>query len=360
MGCAFSVIEDNHIHHICSKQELGGAELGGIKLHAAIDVILRRNHIHHCVRGLWLDWQAQGTRVTGNLFHDNVPPADAEVNDNLGEDILLEVSHGPTLIDNNLLLSEFACRFCSHGIALVHNLIAGSFTFVGEGTEDGTKRFPSPRCTPYHVPHRTELAGLMTILHGDARFYHNIFVQKPIREDIMAYTNGDIWCGPGKFQFVCGTKPYNGYPTAEAYFRQFSAENAGLEDAYYDHLPVYTGGNAYFNGAQPCDVEQDAFVDEVHLVFLKLEEKDGRWTLHTNLYQYLQTRELPVIDTAFLGEAFEPEQPFEQPDGSPVVFDRDYFGISFGESPLCGPFADRMEHIALQREHAKKGEPTNG
>ena len=40
----FSLIEDNHIHHINNKQNLAGAEIGGIKMHAAIDVIIRRNH----------------------------------------------------------------------------------------------------------------------------------------------------------------------------------------------------------------------------------------------------------------------------------------------------------------------------
>jgi hypothetical protein len=74
LGGVFSIIEDNHIHHINNKQNLAGAEIGGIKMHAAIDVIIRRNHFHHCTRGLWLDWQAQGTRVTQNLFHDNTLP----------------------------------------------------------------------------------------------------------------------------------------------------------------------------------------------------------------------------------------------------------------------------------------------
>jgi len=36
MGCVFSTIEDNHIHHINNMMELGGAEISGIKLHAAI------------------------------------------------------------------------------------------------------------------------------------------------------------------------------------------------------------------------------------------------------------------------------------------------------------------------------------
>ena len=74
LGGVFSLIEDCHIHHINNKQNLAGAEIGGIKMHAAIDTVIRHNHIHHCTRGIWLDWQAQGTRVTGNLFHDNTAP----------------------------------------------------------------------------------------------------------------------------------------------------------------------------------------------------------------------------------------------------------------------------------------------
>ena len=68
--------------------------MAGIKFHAAIDVEISRNHIYRTCRGLWLDWMAQGTRVTGNLFHDN-----------LTEDLFVEVDHGPFLVDNNLFLS---------------------------------------------------------------------------------------------------------------------------------------------------------------------------------------------------------------------------------------------------------------
>ena len=63
LGCVFSVIEDNHIHHIATKREFYGYEIGGIKLHAAIDTVIRHNLIEDCTLGTWLDWQAQGTRV---------------------------------------------------------------------------------------------------------------------------------------------------------------------------------------------------------------------------------------------------------------------------------------------------------
>lgn len=348
LGGVFSIIEDNHIHHINNKQDLAGAEIGGIKMHAAIDVIYRRNHIHHCTRGLWLDWQAQGTRVTQNLFHDNVPPAGTKIENGLalGEDIFVEVSHGPTLIDNNLLLSDCACRLSTQGLAFVHNLIAGSFTFVGQGTDNNGVAFPTPRYTPYHVPHRTEVAGFMTILHGDARFYNNIFVQKPVRRDLETYAEHAGCAGKDRFQFTCGTLPYDGYPDADAYFGKFTeacALDGTNRDLYYDHLPVYTGGNVYFNGAAPCDSERKAYVDTEHIVTLKLTEEKGSIVLKTDLYQYLPEQNNPVVSSALLGEAFEPEQRFEDPDGLPITFWQDYLDVRRGFAPLSGPFSCRDE-----------------
>lgn len=87
--------------------------------------------------------------------------------DGIGEDIFIEISHGPTLVDNNVLLSDRAMKLATQGVAVVHNMIAGSFTAVGRGVNNGSEKPPSPRYTPYHVPHRTEINGFMTVLHGD-------------------------------------------------------------------------------------------------------------------------------------------------------------------------------------------------
>ncbi len=348
LGGVFSIIEDNHIHHINNKQNLAGAEIGGIKMHAAIDVVIRRNHFHHCTRGLWLDWQAQGTRVTQNLFHDNVPPVGTKIADkiSMGEDIFIEVSHGPTLVDNNLLLSNCAARISTQGTAFVHNLIAGSFTWVGAGVDNGGGKFPSPRYTPYHVPHRTEVAGFMTILHGDARFYNNIFVQQEIRQDLIDFAESEGAYSLSQYQFVCGTSPYDGYPSAETYFAQFKRENTvchANREIYYDHLPVYTGGNVFFNGARPYDGEENYKEDTVNKVELSLKEEDGSYRLVTNLYQFVPKFETPFVSTEMMGEAFEPEQRFENPDGSSIIFNRDYFGKERDMMPLPGPFASGNE-----------------
>ena len=351
LGGVFSLIEENHIHHINNKQDLSGAEIGGIKMHAAIDVIIRRNHIHHCTRGLWLDWQAQGTRVTQNFFHDNEPPAGTELSNvlALGEDIFIEVSHGPTLVDNNILLSHCAGRLSTQGLAFVHNLIAGSFTWVGEGTDNGGIAYPTSRYTPYHVPHRTEIAGFMTILHGDTRFYNNIFVQAKPRADLKHYAQENGFDRLTRYNFICGTKPYDGYPKAEAYFAQFKQETVydwehADRDMYYGHLPIYTGGNVYYNGAKPCDNEEHFAIDETHTITWQIEEREGKYYLKTNLYDALPTVQTAPVNTEVLGEAFEPEQRFEAPDGLPLTFDRDYLGQRRSLHPLPGPFANAEEH----------------
>ncbi|MCR4908794.1 MAG: right-handed parallel beta-helix repeat-containing protein [Lachnospiraceae bacterium] len=346
LGGVFSVIEDNHIHHINNKQDLAGAEIGGIKMHAAIDVIYRRNHIHHCTRGLWLDWQAQGTRVTGNLFHDNTPPAGTDITPllGLGEDIFIEVSHGPTLVDNNLLLSPLSCRISTQGVAFVHNLIAGSFTWVGYGVQNGGAYLPTPRYTPYHMPHSTLVAGFMTILHGDMRFYNNIFVQQEIPEDYPEHAKK--YGTEKEYNFECGTGVYDGYPTSEKYFALFGPwkeKDERTKDKYYEKLPVDGAGNIYFNGAKSNGSEEDAFIDKEHKVELSLSEEDGKVSLKTNLYEFLPECTARTVSTEVLGKAFEPEQCFENPDGSGIVFNEDYFGAHRGINPMYGPVENPEE-----------------
>ena len=350
LGCVFSVIENNHIHHINNKRNLAGAEIGGIKFHAAIDVIIRNNHFHHCVRGIWLDWQTQGTRVSANLFHDNCMPRDYLLQQKntmglgLGEDIFIEIAHGPCLVDNNILLSERAIKLPTQGVAFVHNLIAGSVTAVGKGVKNGSQKYDSTRYTPIHLPHRTEITGFMSILHGDVRFYNNVFVQQPVREQLQEICKpqpGD----PMEWDdnnLVCGTLTYSGYMTQEQWescFQGYCGEGCGVNrDRYYMPLPVWMGGNVYFNGAQPADIDTDAVVDTQHHITLELKQENGVYHLDTNLADYLPTCQM--IDSNTLGLAFEPEERFETPEGEDIVFDTDFYGNKRGVAPVPGPFAN--------------------
>lgn len=349
MGCVFSIIEDNHIHHINNMQQLGGAEIAGIKFHAAIDVVFRRNHIHHCSMGIWTDWEAQGTRITHNLLHDNQPPAGMKVKpDNFNQDIFVEVGHGPTLIDNNVLLSACSVRIPTEGVALVHNLVCGSFSMVGSGVDSIVNNQREPRYTPYHIPHRTEVMGFMTILHGDDRFYNNIFVQRwQIPSD---YLDGwDENREPNNFEV--GTHVWNEYPTYEEWIAQFDLDKARpdmgkLAEAHFGHLPVWCHGNVYCNGAGSYKHEKDKLVieDSVHI---ELSDINGEYKLVTNLYEKLNQFKVHMIHTETLGKAFEPEQQYENPDGTPITFDEDYLYVKRGIEVIPGPFASVSEAASI-------------
>ena len=187
LGCCFSIVEDNTIHDIHVRRLFGGAEMAGIKFHGAIDTQIRRNHIYRGKRGLWLDWMSQGTRVSGNVFHDH------------DEDLFTEVNHGPTLVDNNCFLSSSVNLRCqSLGTAFVHNLFAGSFVQL-ENDE---------RITPWFTPHSTAGLTLHDLPSGDHRFLNNLFVGNGDMgifdsTDFPLQCSGNVFCGeakPGKFE----------------------------------------------------------------------------------------------------------------------------------------------------------------
>ena len=347
MGGVFSVIEDCHIHDICNSQQLGGAETAGIKLHAAIDVTIRRNHIHHCIQGVWLDWEAQGARVTENLLHDNYPPEGAVFAKGamFSTDVFIEVGHGPTLIDNNFLLSPQSVTIPSEGIAVVHNLMLGAFTLINSGVDSVVNGQREPRYTPYHIPHRTEVAGFMTILHGDDRIYNNILIQHyPVLHPERTPEDNNYE--------VVGTAPFDIFPTYEewiSHFQMGQEPNMGaLATYHFGHLPVWVEGNAYFNGATVCKHEQHHLIDTENKVQVALVEENGKTVLKTNVYELLKGFKAGILSSETLGKAFEPEQRFENPDGTDITFNTDYFHQHReGCSTLPGPLAEGGDSITL-------------
>lgn len=189
-----------------------------------------------------------------------------------------------------------------------------------------------PRYTPYHIPHRTEVAGFMSILHGDDRFYNNIFIQNwPAKE--------------AKDNQVVGTEVFDEYPTYEEWIKWFEmdkpADMGKLEQYHFSHLPVWVKGNAYFNGARSCKNEENRLVDGENEVFVRLVESKDGYRLETNVYDFLNGFKDGIINSDILGCAFEPEERYENPDGTAIMFDRDYLGEHRGVSTIPGPFASR-------------------
>ncbi len=291
LGAVFSQIYDNHIHDTWVERLFNGAEIAGIKLHGAIDVVIRHNRIHNTGRGIWLDWMAQGTRVTGNLLYDNTE-----------EDVFVEVNHGPFLVDNNLFLSGKSMRNWSEGAAFVHNLLAGYI----EAHEERN------RFTPYMFPHSTQVAGLRNTWNGQERFYNNIMV------------------GPG-------TGKNLKVPANSRYMRK------GWGLCVYDSLDfrILAAGNVYLYGTRPYRLERDYLLLPGFDPDIRLEEEGGHVYLSLTLPEKIREQDTPFITTAFLGRTKNTRLLFEDPDGTPLKIDRDYFGHERNkEHPVPGPFGD--------------------
>ena len=272
LGPAFSRIIGNTIHDIHVRKLFGGAEMAAIKFHGAVDTEIRGNHIYNSDIGLWLDWMAQGTRVTANLFHDN------------RQDLFAEVNHGPVLVDNNIFLSKDALANSSHGLAFVHNLFAG-LTHINQ--------FDS-RVTPILIPHGTAVQGLRDNPKGDDRYINNIFIA----------------------------------PAAISRYDVVS-------------LPVLLDGNVYFVGAQPSAREAGPTICNTDPALALLVDAGKRRLRLTLPPHWAGNSQRQPVTTARLGTTLVSQMAFENPDGSPLRVDRDFFGKPIDvANPTPGPFAD--------------------
>ncbi|PHO07434.1 hypothetical protein BFT35_05810 [Thermoanaerobacterium thermosaccharolyticum] len=297
LGCVFSEIYNNHIYNIALKREFYGHEIAGIKLHAAIDVQIYHNRIHDCSLGLWLDWEAQGTRVSKNLFYNN------------NRDIFVEVSHGPYVVDHNILASEYAIDNMSQGGAYINNLIAGKMN----------QRKVLNRSTQYHLPHSTKVAGFAFVYGGDDRFYNNIFIGKDGVENV-------------------GTSHYQNYTTSlEEYIEKVNAVPGDLGEFERVEQPVYINKNAYFNGAEPFEREKDKLVDREFDPKFSIIEKGDEVYLSCQLPDDFGDIVGDIHSTKTLERVRIVDAEFESPDGKELILDTDYLNLKKSESSPIGP-----------------------
>jgi alpha-L-arabinofuranosidase len=293
MGCAFSLIQGNTIHDIHMRRLFTGAEQAGIKFHGAVDVQIMNNHIYRTDKGVWLDWMAQGAQVKNNLMYEN------------DLDIFLEVNHGPTLIANNLLLSKLNLLMNTNGAAFAHNIFGGDFNVYGYDA----------RLTPYHKPHST----FMEVLHdnpgGDMQFVNNLYVMQgnatrydrallPVTMSGNVYTKGTNQAAP--------TDHYNW--------------GSGLNDS----LKILCKDKQASGELDKQDFDAAAKV---------VKEKDGVYLVINLDKDWLAEQKRELVTTSTLKYAVIPNLPYENPDGSPLKIDIDYFGNKRNiVNPSPGPF----------------------
>lgn len=288
LGCAFSEIYDNHFYNIAIKREFYGHEIAGIKLHAAIDVLIDHNLIHDCSLGIWLDWQAQGTRISRNVLYRN------------NRDLFIEVTHGPHLVDNNILGSRYSLDNHAQGGAYVNNLFAGKMIL---------KKILD-RATPYHYPHSTEVLGF-TITHGgDDRFFKNIFAA--VEPEVEA---------------ELGTSVYRGYhENSDAYFAELEAGGQSDHELFFRvQQPVYMGDNLYLDGAQAFSADPGSQVHDEASGFAIEEDGDNVY-VHLKLPETFEEMKTPTLHMNDLVPARFPDQAFTDIDGKAKPINRDLPG----------------------------------
>lgn len=314
MGCAFSEIYDNHIYNVGMHDEFWGHEIAGIKLHAPIDAQIFRNHIHDTALGIWLDWQAQGTRVSANLFHHNTI------------DLKIEVTHGPCLVDNNILGSAQNLQNAAQGTAYVHNMFLG-----------GMLKYDIPeRSTPYCVPHSTEINGVTQVFGDDDRFYNNIFANAT---------------GEENKRFLPGLEMYNGCPdTLEEYLDTVWQKYGMCDIANYmlERQPAYMAHNYYGDGVPGYERDKGCVKTSMATDASITMEEDGVY-LEMVLDESFAFMKPEIIDTAKLGMPRISEARYENPDGSDIRVDVDMFGKKRGEYPTVGP----IENIGVGKIRRK-------
>ncbi|MCQ2967033.1 MAG: hypothetical protein MJ250_09915, partial [Alphaproteobacteria bacterium] len=65
--------------------------------------------------------------------------------------------------------------------------------------------------------------------------------------------------------------------------------------------------------------------------------------LKTNVYDYLPKVDAKLMHTDDIMMAFEPEEKYENPDGTPITFDTDFLGTKREKNVIPGCFANGDE-----------------
>lgn len=124
------LLEDNLFRECCTMNVPGHCENAAIKIHRAVDSLIRRNVVvtTHYGSSIWLDGEIYNTRITQNVCLRSF--------DCTWGQIFLEINQGPNLVDNNILWETHRYKWgagidSAHGfhvhdaerVAILQNLI---------------------------------------------------------------------------------------------------------------------------------------------------------------------------------------------------------------------------------------------
>jgi alpha-N-arabinofuranosidase len=162
-GATRSLISGNLIEDTNYRKEFGGWETAAIKFHNSVDTVISGNlirgvyHQKEGAFGIWMDFGNQGIRITRNVIYNTQAAT-----------IFLEMDHGPTLVDNNILIGQ-PVRSNSEATVFAHNL------FVDCGYDYSPD---TGRRSEYYAPHTTKIVGRKTGTAQDDKWFNNIFLRR--------------------------------------------------------------------------------------------------------------------------------------------------------------------------------------
>lgn len=280
-GWAGSIIEGNLIEDICVKREFGGLESGAMKLHDAVDVIIRNNIIRRVYAGrsgqyvgIWIDWGAQGVRITGNIVYDLE-----------GWALFLQNAHGPVFVDNNIFSGAIMSSMGNSVYA--HNLLVNCTW----------RHLPEPNFSPvFWKPHTAIAVKLHPNTYQNDKKFNNIYV------------------GQGMDQIP---------------------QHPGFENNW----------NIFYEGARKSGYADDkSIIDSTFNANVVFKSLPKGVEVEFNANKAPFQVKCPLITYDFIGKFELMGQGFEDSNGNPLSVNTDILGNSrSGQYPVAGPLETLQE-----------------
>ncbi len=274
-GATRSLICGNLIEDTNYRREFGGWETAAIKFHNSVDTVISSNLIRGVYRqqqgafGIWIDFGNQGIRITRNIIYNTETAT-----------VFLEMNHGPTLVDNNVLVGK-AIKSNSEATVFAHNL------FVDCGYE----YYPdTERRSQYFKPHTTEWAGRKSGTAQDEKWFNNIFIRTGL----------------------------DGVKTAAGYVSDY---------------------NIFLEGAAKSSFGDNNSVVDPYVTGFTIKDDRGKATIMFSANDALFGVKGPQVDAELVGVFGTVGQTIEDRYGNPVKVNSDINGTEFTR-PVVGPLAD--------------------
>ena len=279
-GATRSLICGNLIEDTNYRKEFGGWETAAIKFHNSVDTVISGNLIRGVFReiqgafGIWIDFGNQGIRISGNIIYNTDEAT-----------VFLEMNHGPTLVDNNILVGQ-STRSNSEATVFAHNL------FVDCGYD---YRPDTNRRSQYFQPHTTKAVGRKSGTAQDDKWFNNIFVRQGLDK----------------------------VKTAPGYKSDY---------------------NVFLEGAKKSSFGDENSVADPYITEFTIKDKPLGTTITFSMNDAPFRVKGPQIDADLVGVFPTVGQTIEDRYGHPIKVDKDFAGRK-SPRPIAGPLADLKQGL---------------